>query len=184
MEAADAEARSKMEALSKRDFGIDGDAGTLAMMNSSSSGGMGIFGASNGGESRQQRTPPDDYVCNACGHPGHWIADCPARRGARQNNVERTQRNPQNNANRFDNTSDDRRLEHNGYTDNRSMDGRHVERGNKGAAGGRKPPPNYICNRCKKPGHWYVFVFLCVSLSFQIYCFIKNGELTTNICIF
>lgn len=75
-----------------------------------------------------RQAPGPGYVCNICGVPGHWIADCPRKAAGST-----------------------------GSPDSRDTGGAGVGT-QVGAAVSRRqlrpPPDGYVCNACKVPGHW------------------------------
>ncbi len=76
-----------------------------------------------------RKTPGPGYVCNICGVPGHWIADCPRKAAG-------------SSASSASCGSDD-------AASLRPQASVGVPRQQS-----RLPPDGYICNACKVPGHW------------------------------
>ena len=75
-----------------------------------------------------RQAPGPGYLCNICGVPGHWIADCPRKAAGSTGS-------PENRGT--------------GGAGLRSQIGAGVSRRQL-----RPPPDGYVCNACKVPGHW------------------------------
>ena len=76
-----------------------------------------------------RHVPGPGYVCNICGVPGHWIADCP--RKAAGSSTSPGSRNSSG-----------------------AAVGSQVTAGISRRQKPRPPPEGYVCNACNIPGHW------------------------------
>lgn len=76
-----------------------------------------------------RKTPGPGYVCNICGVPGHWIADCPRKASGSVGSPG-------------------------GRGSGNAASVRPQATVGVSRQQSRPPPDGYVCNACKVPGHW------------------------------
>ena len=92
---------------------------------------------------------PSNYICNKCGIPGHWIQNCPNNQHHYQNMRQNNNWNYNTNYPRYSHQNQSYQNYQSPPSNYSSNPHRYShQRQNRG------PPSSYVCNKCRKPGHW------------------------------